>query len=74
MKRVYLLNNLGCANCAAKMENKIAKLKGVTAVSIQFMTTKMYLELEDDKAEALLNEIEKIIHKTESQVVLQRIG
>lgn len=74
MKRIYLLKNLGCANCAAKMERKIAKLAGVNEVSIQFMTAKMHLELEDDRAEALLAEIEKIIHSIESQVVPERIG
>ncbi|MBQ9121561.1 MAG: cation transporter [Clostridia bacterium] len=74
MKRIYLLKNLGCANCAAKMERKIAALQGVLSVNIQFMSTKMTLELDDAAGEALLPEIEGIVKKTESQVELIRIG
>ena len=35
-KAVYILENLGCANCAAKMEQKIQELPGVSAASITF--------------------------------------
>ncbi len=41
MKKIFILENLDCANCAAKMENAISKLDDVENVSISFMTTKM---------------------------------
>ena len=49
MKKKFKLENLGCANCASKMEDKIAKLDGVESVSINFMTTKMTLEADKEK-------------------------
>ena len=44
MKKVFILENLDCANCAAKMETEIGKLVGVESVSISFMTEKMVLK------------------------------
>ena len=29
MKKIFILENLDCANCAAKMENAISKLEDV---------------------------------------------
>lgn len=37
--KIYILQNLGCAHCAAKMEEKINNLPGVTAATITFNQT-----------------------------------
>ena len=34
MEKVYLLENLDCANCAMKIEKKVGKLKGVSSMDI----------------------------------------
>ena len=47
MKKVYKLENLDCANCAAKMENAIKKIDGVKDASVSFMTQKLTIEAED---------------------------
>ena len=47
MKRNYRIDGLDCAHCAAKMEKNVSKVKGVKEVSINFLTTKMMLDLED---------------------------
>ena len=47
MKKVFKLENLDCANCAAKMENAIKKIDGVTDASVSFLTQKMTIEVED---------------------------
>lgn len=41
MKKVFKLNDLDCANCAAKMEAAIQKLDGVKSATISFMTQKL---------------------------------
>lgn len=43
MKKVFKLEDLDCANCAAKMENAISKIEGVESVNVSFMTQKDYL-------------------------------
>lgn len=61
MKKKFKLENLGCANCAAKMENDINKLEGVQEASISFMMQKLSIEAEDDKMDAILDQAQKII-------------
>ena len=70
MKIKYILEGLDCANCAAKIENEVAKIEGVKEVSVSFMTTKMTLEVED---ESILPDVEKLVKKIESEVKLKRI-
>ena len=65
MKKVARIENLDCANCAAKLERAIAKIDGVKEVSINFMTTKMNLELVDDLAEQAIAEIKASAAKIE---------
>ena len=66
VKRVYILKNLGCANCAAKMEYKIKELPGVTYANVSFATKQLRLSAADH--EALLPEIQKICTSIESDV------
>ncbi len=65
MKKSFKLEDLDCANCAAKMERAIAALPGVTKVTISFMAQKMVLEAPDDRFEALLSAAEECIRKVE---------
>ena len=44
MRRIFKLENLGCASCAAKMERAIEKIKGVKEVSVSFMTQRLTVE------------------------------
>ncbi|MDU5960189.1 MAG: cation transporter [Finegoldia magna] len=68
MKRRYTLENLGCANCAAKMEDEIKELDGVNSVTVNFITTKMVLDVEDDKFDSVLNQAKDIIKSIEPYV------
>ena len=47
MKKTYKLEDLDCANCAAKMEDAIRKLDGVTNASVSFIMQKMTIEAAD---------------------------
>ena len=40
MKKKFKLENLDCANCAAKMENAIKKIDGVTECKRKLYDTK----------------------------------
>ena len=68
MKRRYTLENLECANCAAKMEDQIKKLDGVNSVTVNFITTKMVLDVEDDKFDSVLDQAKDIIKSIEPYV------
>lgn len=47
MKKIFKLEDLDCANCAAKMEDAIRKIEGVDAVSVNFLSQKLTLEASD---------------------------
>ena len=65
-KAVFILENLGCANCAAKMEHKIKELPGVEYATITYATKQ--LRLSADNAAALLPDIQQICAAIEPDV------
>ena len=65
MKKVFKMEELECANCAAKMEDAISKLEGVEKVSISFMTQKMIIVADDEKLESIMDEAQKICKRFE---------
>jgi len=65
MKKTFRLEELDCANCAAKMERKIKKLKGVDSVEISFMAQKMTIEAADEVFDEVVEEAAKLISKVE---------
>ncbi len=72
MTRTYKLEGLCCANCAAKIERKVAKIKGVSDVSLNFMMQKISLETEITGSE-LTDEITSIVSKIEKDVMPKEI-
>lgn len=73
MKVKYILEDLDCANCAAKMEEEISKLDGVNSVNVSFISTKMTLELAEENVDEIFSKIEKIVKKIEPDVKLKKI-
>lgn len=65
MKKTYRMDDLDCANCAAKMEAAIRKIDGVSAATVNFMTQKLIIEAVDEKFEAIVKEAVKICKKIE---------
>lgn len=66
MRKVYRMKNLDCANCAAKMERAIARLKGVQTVEISFMAQKMVLEADEGIFPDLLEQARACVKKVDS--------
>ena len=71
MKRTIRLIDLDCANCAAKIENAVKKIDGVTDASVSFMNQKMVLEAWDDRFEDVLNQVKKLVKKIEPDVTVK---
>jgi len=72
MKKVFRLEGLECANCAAKMEKAISKIDGVSDANVNFMTTKLVIEASEDKMEQIIKEAEKIVKKIESNTIMKK--
>ena len=66
MKKSFKLEDLDCANCAAKMEAAINKLPGVNKATVSFMAQKLILDAADDRFDEILTAAKKEIRKVES--------
>ena len=65
MKKTYMLEDLDCANCAAKMEEAVKKIDGVKFASVNFLSQKMTLEADDEAFDEILKKAIKTIKRVE---------
>ncbi|MDO5845158.1 MAG: heavy metal-associated domain-containing protein [Methanocorpusculum sp.] len=66
MKKSFKLQDLDCAHCASLMENSIAKISGIESASVNFMTQKLIVEINDrSNVSTVIEKIEKAISKIE---------
>ena len=65
MKKVYRLEELDCANCAAKMERAINELPGVEKATVNFMAQKLVLTAEESRYQEILQKVEEAIRRVE---------
>ena len=65
MKKQFKLQNLDCANCAAKMEEAIKKIEGVESASVSFLTQKLVIEAEDARFDAIMKQAVKVCRRIE---------
>ena len=72
MRKVFKLDNLDCANCAAKMEDAIKKINGVQDASMRFMTQKLVIEADEANLDAVVDEAVKVCKKIEPDMTILR--
>ncbi len=65
MKKKFKLQDLDCANCAAKMEDAIKKIAGVHDASVSFMTQKMMIDAEEAQFEEIMKKVAQVCAKVE---------
>ena len=65
MKKVYKMQDLDCANCAAKMENAIRKIEGVEECNISFMTQRLTVVCAEEKLEEIMNKAIAAVKKVD---------
>lgn len=66
MRKSYELEDLDCANCAAKMEEAIKKIEGVTYASVNFFAQKLTIEADDAVFSDVLKKAAKEIKRVDS--------
>ena len=72
MRKAFKLQDLDCANCAAKMENGIKNIDGVRSATVSFMTQKLVLEADDTRFDAILEEAARVCRKIEPDCTIVR--
>ena len=65
MKKKFKLEDLDCANCAAKMEEGIKKIPGVNDANVSFMSQKMMVDADDERFDEIMKEVVAVCAKVE---------
>ncbi|MBQ9777363.1 MAG: heavy-metal-associated domain-containing protein [Clostridia bacterium] len=65
MKKIFVLEDLECAHCAARMEEGIRKLQGVTDASVNFIAQRLTLEADDAIFDKVLKQAVKLCRRIE---------
>ncbi|MBQ8743460.1 MAG: cation transporter [Clostridia bacterium] len=65
MKKTYELEDLDCANCAAKMEERIKKIDGVVSASVSFIMQNLTVEAEESELDKIMKQAVKVCRKVE---------
>lgn len=60
-----MLEDLDCANCAAKMEEGIKKIDGVISASVNFVMQKLTVEAEEKDFDGIMKKAVKVCKKIE---------
>ena len=72
MKKTFKLEDLDCANCAAKMEAAVSAIPGVNKATISFMAQKMVLDADDARFNEILAAAEKAIKRVDSHCRIEK--
>ena len=72
MKKTFALEELDCANCAAKLERAVAKIEGVRSVTVSFLTQKLTLEADDGQFDEIFEQVVKTLRKIEPDCAIKR--
>ena len=70
MKKKFKLQDLDCANCAAKMEDAIKKIPGVNDANVSFMMQKMTIDADDARFDEIMKEVVEVCKKVEPDCVI----
>ena len=70
MRKTFVMEELDCANCAAKMEEAIKKIEGVSDATVSFMTQKMTIEADDGRFDEIMKEVVSVCRKVEPDCVI----
>lgn len=65
MKKVFELEDLDCANCAAKMSKAVKNIDGVSFAEFNFITQKLTIEADDDRFDDIMKKAVKLCKKIE---------
>ena len=65
MKKVYKIE-VDCAVCANKIQDAVSKVEGVNSVTVNFMTQKMIIDIDDASFDETMKKVVKTAKKVES--------
>lgn len=71
MVKRFNLENLDCANCAAKLERKVQGVKGIIRANVSFLAQKLTIEADEKEFDAIMAEVVKVAKKTVPDCIIK---
>ncbi|HOK81910.1 MAG: heavy metal transporter [Clostridiales bacterium] len=71
MRKIARIENLDCAVCAAKLEKAISDIAGVNAASLNFISQRLSLDINDAEYASAVEKIHKVAKKLEPDCVIK---
>lgn len=69
IKKIFILEGLGCANCAAKIERESNHIDGVKFAVVDFVATKLIIEINSlAKQDVITEKVKEIVKRIEPDV------
>lgn len=65
MKKKFKMQDLDCANCAAKMEEAIKKIDGVEDATVSFMMQKLTIDADESRMDEIMEQVVAVCKKVE---------
>lgn len=65
MKKTFIIEDLECAHCAAKMEEAVKKIDGVTFACVNFLKSNITVEAADEIFDKVIKQAAKECKKIE---------
>ena len=70
----FEITGIDCANCAAKLESKIAQIEGISNVTLNFMTSTLTYDCDHDEGQRIEAEMREIVAKEEPEASVTSKG
>lgn len=73
MKKMFKLQGLQCASCAAKIERAVNALDGVDRAWVNFLTARLVIEGSEEKMAAIVEGARGAVKKSEPHVKMVEV-
>ena len=70
----YRMEGIDCADCAAKLEGKLAGIQGISRVQISFMNSTLQFDCESSETERILQEVKEIARREEPDTSISELS
>lgn len=71
MTKVIRVDNLDCANCAAKVERALGKIDGVNSAQVNFFAQKITLDIKDGMEDTVVDAVKRTCKKVEPDMIVK---
>nr|WP_283245472.1 cation transporter [Congzhengia minquanensis] len=73
VKKTFLLEDLDCAHCAAKIEDAVSKIDGVEKATVNFLKSNITVEAPEEAFSVIMKKAAKAVSKIEPDCTIKGV-